>query len=78
MGGNNFEFKPQYSRLDGNYGNVLLGDADMNYTWQDYDKSGFVIKDEIKHLMQFKDKQGRTYLIAAINDQKPKIFALDE
>lgn len=78
MGGNNFEFKPQYSRLDGNYGNVLLGDADMNYTWQEYNASGFVIKDEIKHLQQFKDKKGKTFLIAAINDQKPKIFALDE
>jgi hypothetical protein len=78
MGGNNFEFKPQYSRLDANYGNVLLGGADMNYTWQEYDTSGFVIKDEIKHLEQFRDKKGKTFLIAAINDQKPKIFALDE
>jgi len=25
MGGNNFEFKPQYSRLDANFGSILLG-----------------------------------------------------
>lgn len=76
--GNNFEFKPQYSRLDANYGNVLLGDGNMNFEWQDYTTSGLYVRDEIKHLKQFKDKNGKGYLIAAINDNKPKIFALNE
>tara|TARA_R110002051_G_scaffold141279_1_gene214284 strand:- start:13516 stop:16875 length:3360 start_codon:yes stop_codon:yes gene_type:complete len=78
MGGNNFEFKPQYSRLDASYGNVLLGDGKLNFSWQDYNTSGFFIKDEIKHLEQFKDKNGKNYLIAAINNNKPKIFELNE
>ena len=78
LGGNNFEFKPQYSRLDANYGNVLLGGKDMEFTWQEYINTGFAIRDEIKHLKQFRDKQGKRYLAAAINDQKPRIFALDE
>jgi len=78
LGGNNFEFKPQYSRLDGNFGNVLLGGKDLEFTWQEYTDTGFVIRDEIKHLKQFRDKQGKRYLVAAINDQKPRIFALDE
>ncbi len=78
MGGNNFEFKPQYSRLDANFGSVLLGDGAMNFNWQNYNQSGFFIKDEIKHLKQFKDASGKTFLIAAINNDKPKIFALDE
>ncbi|KKN43651.1 hypothetical protein LCGC14_0701030 [marine sediment metagenome] len=76
MGGNNFEFKPQYSRLDASYGHVLLGDGKLNFEWQDYGESGFFIKDEIKHLKQFKDKDGKTFLIAAINDGKPRVFAL--
>ena len=78
MGGNNFEFKPQYSRLDAGYGNVLLGDGQMNFEWQGYADSGFFIKNEIKHLALFNDKNGKKYLIAALNDDKPKIFALDE
>ncbi len=78
MGGNNFEFKPQYSRLDANYGNVLLGDGKMGFEWQNYSKSGFFIRDEIKHLKEFKDAKGNRFLIAAINDTKPKIYALDE
>jgi hypothetical protein len=78
MGGNNFEFKPQYSRLDASYGNVLLGNGKMDFKWQNYNESGFFIREEIKHLKQFKDANGKTYLLAAINNDKPKIFALDE
>jgi hypothetical protein len=78
MGGNNFEFKPQYSRLDGSYGNVLLGDGKMDFKWQDYSKSGFFVKDEIKHLKQFKDKNGNVFVIAAINNNKPMIFSINE
>ncbi|MDX1542940.1 MAG: VCBS repeat-containing protein [Christiangramia sp.] len=74
MGGNNFEFKPQFSRLDASFGNVLLGDGKMNFEWQDYAKSGFNIKSEVKYLQKFKDRNGKTFIIAAINDEKPKIF----
>ena len=78
LGGNNFEFKPQFSRLDANFGNVLLGDGQLGFEWQDYETSGFFVRDEIKHLKAFKDSKGRVYMIAAINDSKPKIFRLDE
>ncbi len=77
-GGNNFEFKPQYSRMDANYGSVLLGDGKLGFTWQNYDTSGFFIKNEIKHIKQFKDKSGKTYIITAINNDKPKIFTINE
>ncbi|MEO0505698.1 MAG: FG-GAP-like repeat-containing protein [Bacteroidota bacterium] len=78
MAGNNFEYKPQFSRLDANYGNVLLGDGNLNFEWQNYNQSGFFIREEVKHLAQLKDKKGNRFLIAAINEGKPQIFALDE
>ncbi|MGO4912724.1 VCBS repeat-containing protein [Leeuwenhoekiella sp. W20_SRS_FM14] len=78
MAGNNFEFKPQYSQLDANYGSVLLNAGNTNYNWQKYNDSGFFIKGEVKHLAKFKDKTGSTYIVAAINNDKPKIFELDE
>ena len=78
MGGNNFEFKPQYSRLDAAYGIVLLGDGAMNFEWQDYETSGFFIREEIKHIGLFKDKSGQQFLITAINEKKPKIFEFNE
>lgn len=77
MGGNDFEFKPQFSRLDASYGNVLLGDGKMNFDWQDYSKSGFNIKEEIKFLKQFHDKNGKTFVIAAINNEKPRVFEIN-
>jgi hypothetical protein len=78
MAGNNFEFKPQYSRLDANYGSVLLGDGNLGFTWQEYNSSGFVIKNEVKHLKTIKDNKGKTYLIAAINNERPKLFLINE
>lgn len=72
--GNNFEFKPQFSRLDASYGNILLGDGNMTFEWQHYNQSGFFVREEVKHLSSFKDNQGREYLFTAINDSKPKVF----
>jgi hypothetical protein len=78
MAGNNFEFKPQYSRMDANYGSVLLGDGKSGFTWENYEESGFFVREEVKHLKLFKDKNGKSYLLAAINNNTPKIFALNE
>ncbi|KSA13283.1 VCBS repeat-containing protein [Maribacter dokdonensis] len=78
MAGNNFEFKPQYSRLDANYGNVLLGDGKLNFKWQNYSDSGFFIRNEVKQLKTIKDKNGNEFIIAAINDDTPKLYRLNE
>ncbi|HEY5688139.1 MAG TPA: VCBS repeat-containing protein [Yeosuana sp.] len=78
MAGNNFDFKPQYSRLDANYGSVLLNDGSLNFEWQDYQTSGFFVKNEVKHIKTFKDKQGKQYVVVAINNEKPKIFSINE
>ena len=76
MAGNNYEFKPQFSRLDASYGHVLLGDGKGDFNWQNFSQSGLFIKDEVKHLGRFKDKNGSSYFIAAINDNQPKVYAL--
>jgi hypothetical protein len=77
MAGNNYEFKPQYSRLDSNYGSLLLGKGNLEYEWQNYNVSGFFIKAEVKKLMKFRDNKGRSFLMAALNDEKPKIFEIN-
>ncbi|MEO9512514.1 MAG: VCBS repeat-containing protein [Flavobacteriaceae bacterium] len=74
LGGNNYDFKPQYSRLDASYGSVLLGKEDGNFEWLPYEESGFYVKGEIKHLLPFKDKNGQEFLFVAINNQKPKVY----
>ena len=78
MAGNNFEFKPQYSRQDANQGSVLLGDGKLGFTWQEYSSSGFVVKNEAKHLKQIVDNKGKSYLLVAINNESPKLFLINE
>ncbi|MFS4468626.1 VCBS repeat-containing protein [Maribacter sp. 2210JD10-5] len=78
MAGNNFEFKPQFSRLDANYGNVLLGDGNLGFEWQNYTDSGFFIRNEVKQIELFKDKNGKAFLVTAINNDYPKIYELNE
>ena len=74
MAGNNYEFKPQFSRLDAGYGNVLLGDGKAGFQWQDFSKSGFMIDGEVKYLRKLTDKDGNIYVLAARNENIPKLF----
>ncbi|MEL6809775.1 MAG: VCBS repeat-containing protein [Bacteroidota bacterium] len=74
LGGNNFELKPQYSQMDGSYGDVLVNKGNNEFEWLDYKDSGFFVKGEIKHIAAFKAKNGKEYLITAINEGTPKIF----
>ncbi len=77
MGGNNFEFKPQFSRLDADYGSVLLNKGDLDFEWQNYNDSGFFIKEEVKHIQPIKDKNGNLFFVVAINNEKPRVFAIN-
>jgi hypothetical protein len=50
----------------------------MDFTWQNYNRSGFGIKNEVKHLKTIKDNKGKKYLLAAINNESPKLFLINE
>ncbi|SFR38846.1 Repeat domain-containing protein [Robiginitalea myxolifaciens] len=77
LGGNNFEFKPQYSRLDAGLGNVLLGDGSLNFEWQSFDRSGFSIREEVKYLRELRDNSGRRFILAAVNSAAPKLYEIE-
>ena len=78
MAGNNFEFKPQFSRLDAGYGNVLLGDGNLGFEWQPYTQSGFTVREEVKYIRELKDANGKTYVLVAANESQPRLFALHD
>ncbi|MFV7234408.1 VCBS repeat-containing protein [Flavobacterium sp. ZB4R12] len=78
LGGNQYEFKPQFSRLDANYGSVLLGNKKGAFSWTPYNKSGFFIKGEVKQLKTIKDKNKTVSIIAVVNDNTTKIFKRNE
>ncbi|MFH4969430.1 VCBS repeat-containing protein [Gaetbulibacter sp. M240] len=76
VGGNDFGFKPQFSRLDANEGLVLFGDAKGNFKTQT--STGFKVVGEVKVIDWFRDKSDRKYLIVGINNNKPRIFKVNE
>ena len=78
LGGNQYEFKPQFSRLDANHGSVLIGNKKGKYNWMPYNESGFFIKGEVQHLKIIKNKNNSISIMAVINDNKPKIFTLND
>ncbi len=77
LGGNEYNYKPQYSRLDSNFGSVVIGNGDGTFNWVNYDESGFFVKGEIKSIKRLKSKN-QILLILGINDQQPKLFKLNE
>lgn len=76
LGGNEYNYKPQYSRLDANYGSLLLGNGDGTFEWQDYTKSGFFIKGEVKNITPLKSDKDN-YLFIGINNEQPKLFKIN-
>ncbi|MEM6718706.1 MAG: VCBS repeat-containing protein [Bacteroidota bacterium] len=73
LGGNQYQYKPQYARLDANYGSILLGNGMEEFTWQAYEKTGFFVKGEVKAIQKLATKAG-IHLIIGINNEKPKVF----
>jgi hypothetical protein len=78
LGGNQYGFKPQFSRLDANFGSVLLGTKQGKFTWVPYPKSGFFMRGEVKHLQVIKNKNNTTAVLAVLNNNAPKLFISNE
>jgi enediyne biosynthesis protein E4 len=78
LGGNLFGFKPQFSRLDANFGSVLIGNKKGTYTCLPYAESGFVVKGQVKHIKAIKNKNKSETIIAVVNNSKPVIFKKNE
>jgi len=76
LGGNDYGYKPQYSRLDANYGSVLIGDGEGDFRWVNYNESGFFVKGEIKNITPIKI-DNKEFVLVGINDQQPKLFQLN-
>lgn len=78
LGGNQYEFKPQFGRLDANHGSVLLGDKKGKFSWLPYANSGFFVTGEIQKLQMIKNKNNRLTVLAILNNNTPKLFTTNE
>ena len=74
-GGNLFDFPPQFGRLDGSYGDVLLNDGTGTYRWIEPSLSGLRLTGAIKDIKEINTKKGRTILVTQ-NNQQPVVYSL--
>ncbi|MEO6233279.1 MAG: CRTAC1 family protein, partial [Ferruginibacter sp.] len=75
LGGNMFSFQPQFGRLDGSYGHVLLNNGQGVFTWQYPNQSGINLKGAIKDICELKVK-GKRCLLVGQNDLQPALFEI--
>jgi hypothetical protein len=75
MGGNNFEFPPQFGRLDASFGIVLLNQGEGKFEWVNGARSGVVIPGEIRDIKEITGKDKR-YVLVAQNDQVPVLYEI--
>ncbi|MFT3681911.1 MAG: VCBS repeat-containing protein [Ferruginibacter sp.] len=75
LGGNMFEFPPQFGRLDASYGNVLLNDGKGNYKWMDPAQSGLSLRGAIKDIKEINTKTWKLVIIVQ-NNERPVLFQI--
>jgi hypothetical protein len=78
LGGNNYNYKPQFTRTDASYGEVLLGNSDRSFSWIPPSESGFFVKGQVRSMEWISSSSGRKRLVVGLNDDKPKIFEWNE
>lgn len=76
LGGNSFGFLPQFDRLDGSFGSVLLNDGKGHFTYKKNSESGLDLEGEIRDIGEIKGKNGQRLLILRNNDY-PVTLKLD-
>lgn len=77
LGGNNYSLRPQFGRLDSNYGIVLLN-TEKGFKVAGSGRTGLKFNAEVKSMEWLKDKVGNEYLLFGITDAKPRFFKRNE
>ena len=73
LGGNEFDFLPQFSRLDGSFGHVLLNDGKGNYSSINSDRSGLELRGQIRDIVPLKGKDNGLLLFLQ-NNETPLLY----
>ena len=75
LGGNMFGFPPQFGRLDGSYGHVLINEGKGTYNWMEPARSGLSLRGEIRDIKEIRNK-GKRSLLVVQNNEKPVILQI--
>jgi enediyne biosynthesis protein E4 len=77
LGGNEFGFLPQFGRLDGSFGHVLLNNGKGKFTWINPKHSGLQLPEQIRNIKKIKS-QDNFYLLFLRNDEYPELYKINE
>jgi hypothetical protein len=75
MGGNLFDFPPQFGRLDASYGHVFLNNGKGVFSWIEPKQSGLSLRGSIKNIKEIKSK-GNRYILLVQNDEQPALYTI--
>ncbi|HCL82746.1 MAG TPA: RNA-binding protein, partial [Chitinophagaceae bacterium] len=73
LGGNEFGFLPQFGRLDGSFGDVLLNDGKGNFSFMENARSGLNLQGQVRDIGLIKG-QKKTRVLFLINDEYPVLY----
>jgi hypothetical protein len=76
IGGNNYGFLPQFSRLDANPGYILINEGKEQWHVMNHNESGWSVKGEMKSIDIF-PFDNKSILMTIRNNDKPSIFSFD-
>jgi hypothetical protein len=77
LGGNDFGFLPQFGRLDGSFGHVLLGDGHGHFKYTASGLSGLFLTGQIRDIAPLKGKD-HNYLLFLQNDEYPALYEISK
>lgn len=72
-GGNQFGFLPQFEKLDGSFGEVLINNGKGDFIWQDFRNTGLNLRGEVRDIASIKNSKG-TFLLFLQNDDIPLFY----
>jgi len=73
LGGNRFDFPPQFGRLDGSSGHMLINKGKGAFEWLEPKESGLSLRGEIKDIKEIEGKD-KSYILIVQNDQSPVLY----
>jgi hypothetical protein len=68
LGGNHFNFQPQYDRLDGSFVEVFIQRKKMQFELMDPAQSGILLKGQIRDIKKVNSVGKTNYLLLRNND----------
>ncbi len=73
LGGNRFDFLPQFSRIDASYSHVLINKGNGNFEWLNNSETGISLRGQIRDIKTIATKKSKQILILQ-NNEVPVLY----